>query len=117
MDVRVQFNDFLRRPDDKQPKLAAFLQTPSSFLRSAPTLPSGLHVCVHGAGGPPGSCRGLVWGVYLDGGMSGATVHGNVIGATLHGAVFDNAGGNNSITNNVFVGGAGSSVLTSSTAP
>ena len=71
----------------------------------------GSHVCVHGAGGPPGSCRGLVWGVYLDGGMSGATVHGNVIGATLHGAVFDNAGGNNSITNNVFVGGAGSSVL------
>jgi len=71
----------------------------------------GAHVCVHGEGAPPGSCRGLVWGVYLDGGMSGATVHGNVIGATLHGAVFDNAGGNNTVTNNVLVGGAGSSVL------
>ena len=32
------------------------------------------HVCVHGAPAGPW-CRGLVWGVYLDGGQSGVTVH------------------------------------------
>jgi hypothetical protein len=44
-------------------------------------------------------------------------VHGNEIDASLHGAIFDNAGGNNTHTNNIFyslgtasassVGGAG----------
>ena len=49
-------------------------------------------------------CRGLVWGVYLDGGQSGVTSYGNIIGATLHGAIFDNAGGNNTHVNNIFLG-------------
>ena len=39
-----------------------------------------------------GSCRGLVWGIYLDGGEAGITIYGNIIDASLHGAVFDNAG-------------------------
>ena len=54
----------------------------------------GKTVCVHGHPAGP-TCRGLVWGVYLDGGQSGVTNYGNIIGATLHGAIFDNAGGNN----------------------
>jgi hypothetical protein len=54
---------------------------------------------VHGQ--PATGCRNLVWGVYLDGGESGITVHGNEIDATLHGAIFDNAGGNNTHTNNI----------------
>ena len=54
-------------------------------------------VCVHGQPAGP-TCRGLVWGVYLDGGQAGITIHANIIGATLHGAVFDNAGGNNTQT-------------------
>jgi hypothetical protein len=53
----------------------------------------GQHVCVHGV--PDEGCRRLVWGIYLDGGEAGITIHGNIIGASLHGAVFDNAGGNN----------------------
>jgi hypothetical protein len=58
-------------------------------------------VSVHGD--KPGG-RGLVWGVYLDGGQAGFTIHGNIIGGSLDGSVFDNAGGNNVQTNNVFVG-------------
>ena len=50
----------------------------------------GKTVCVHGKGGT--GCRGLVWGIYLDGGEAGITIHSNIIGASLHGAVFDNAG-------------------------
>ena len=46
-----------------------------------------------------------MWGVYLDGGQSGVTCYGNIIGATLHGAIFDNAGGNNTHVNNIFLGG------------
>ena len=64
----------------------------------------GKHVCVHGV--PDEGCRRLVWGVYLDGGASGATIYGNIIGATLRGAIFDNAGGNNTHENNIFVGEA-----------
>jgi len=67
------------------------------------------HVCVHGV--PDEGCRRLVWGIYLDGGEAGITIHGNIIGASLHGAVFDNAGGNNTQTNNVFVGNADSPIL------
>ena len=44
-----------------------------------------------------------MWGIYLDGGQSGVTSYGNIIGATLHGAIFDNAGGNNTHVNNVFI--------------
>eukprot|EP01052_Picozoa_sp_SAG31_P010196 SAG31_NODE_550_length_14214_cov_3.054269_8_plen_896_part_00 len=76
----------------------------------------GKTVCVHGLPAGP-SCRGLVWGVYLDGGQAGITIHGNVIGATLHGAVFDNAGGNNSQTNNIFVAGPESGILMDFGAP
>jgi len=49
-------------------------------------------------GTPADGCRRLVWGIYLDGGEAGITIHGNIVGATLHGAVFDNAGGNNTQT-------------------
>ena len=45
-----------------------------------------------------------MWGIYLDGGEAGITIHGNIVGASLHGSVFDNAGGNNSQINNIFVG-------------
>jgi hypothetical protein len=48
--------------------------------------------------------RGLVWGVYLDGGQAGISVHDNVIGGTLDGAIFDNAGGNIIATNNILLG-------------
>lgn len=58
-------------------------------------------VCVHGKGGT--DCRDIVWGVYLDGAAAGIDVVGNIIGSTLHGAVFDNAGGNNTQTNNIFL--------------
>jgi hypothetical protein len=63
----------------------------------------GATVCVHGVPRNSPSCRDLIWGIYLDGGQSGVTVFGNIIDATLHGAVFDNAGGNNTIQNNVLV--------------
>jgi hypothetical protein len=64
------------------------------------------NVCVRGISeaGPGKSCRGLVWGIYLDGGESGILVHGNVIEGSSHGAIFDNAGGNNTHMNNVFIG-------------
>jgi hypothetical protein len=75
----------------------------------------GKNVCVHGV--PEVGCRRLVWGVYLDGGEAGITIHGNIIGATLHGAVFDNAGGNNTQTNNVFVAGPESEILMDFGAP
>ena len=65
------------------------------------SIASGKQVSVHGD--RPGG-RGLVWGVYLDGGQAGISVHGNIISGALAGAVFDNAGGNNSQTNNVFLG-------------
>ena len=45
----------------------------------------GKNVCVNGV--PATGCRRLVWGIYLDGGEAGITIHGNIIGATLHGAV------------------------------
>ena len=60
---------------------------------------------------PASGCRGLVWGIYLDGGQSGVTVFGNIIGATLHGAIFDNAGGNNTHENNILLGDESSTVL------
>ena len=69
----------------------------------------GKHVCVHGSPAGPW-CRRLVWGIYLDGGQSGVTVFGNIIGASLHGAIFDNAGGNNTHENNIFLGEAGPDV-------
>lgn len=69
----------------------------------------GAHVCVHGE--PDLGCRRLVWGIYLDGGETGIIIHGNVIGASLHGAVFDNAGGNNTQYNNIFLGGDDSPIL------
>ena len=59
----------------------------------------------------------MVWGIYLDGGEAGITIHGNIIGATLHGAVFDNAGGNNTQTNNIFVAGPDSDILMDFGAP
>ena len=74
--------------------------TSSVFLVRHSLKYSGAHsvqgktVCVHGQPAGP-TCRGLVWGIYLDGGQSGVTNYGNIIGATLHGAIFDNAGGNN----------------------
>ena len=76
----------------------------------------GKTVCVHGEPAGP-TCRGLVWGVYLDGGQAGITIESNIIDATLHGAVFDNAGGNNTQTNNIFVAGPGSPVLMDFGAP
>ena len=75
----------------------------------------GKNVCVHGA--PAKGCRDLVWGIYLDGGQSGVTSFGNIIGATLHGAIFDNAGGNNSHVNNIFLGEPASTVLMDFGAP
>ena len=58
-----------------------------------------------------------MWGIYLDGGEAGITIHGNIIGATLHGAVFDNAGGNNTQTNNIFAAGPDSPILMDFGAP
>ena len=75
----------------------------------------GKSVCVHGV--PASGCRGLVWGIYLDGGQSGVTVFGNIIGATLHGAIFDNAGGNNTHENNILLGDESSTVLMDFGAP
>ena len=69
----------------------------------------GEHVCVHGQPDGPW-CRRLVWGVYLDGGQSGVNVYGNIIGASLHGAIFDNAGGNNTHENNIFLGESGPNI-------
>ena len=46
-----------------------------------------------------------------DGGQAGVQIHGNIIGGSLHGAVFDNAGGNNTQTNNIFLGETVSSTL------
>ena len=63
----------------------------------------GENVCVHGQP-QEGDCRGLTWGIYLDGCQSGVTIFGNIIGASLHGSIFDNAGGNNSHMNNIFLG-------------
>ena len=63
---------------------------------------NGADVCVHGV--PGTGCRDLVWGIYLDGGEAGITIYGNIIDSTLHGAVFDNAGGNNTQINNIFLG-------------
>jgi len=66
---------------------------------------NGKSVCIHGkSSNINGNCRGMIWGIYLDGGQSGILIHGNIIGATLHGAVFDNVGGNNTVTNNILVG-------------
>jgi hypothetical protein len=76
----------------------------------------GKTVCVHGKPAGP-TCRGLVWGVYLDGGQSGVTCYGNIIGATLHGAIFDNAGGNNTHVNNIFLGDGDSPILMDFGAP
>lgn len=73
-------------------------------------------VCVHGQPAGP-SCRGLVWGIYLDGGQSGVTVYGNIIGATLHGAIFDNAGGNNTHENNVLLADSDDPILMDFGAP
>ena len=64
----------------------------------------GRTVCVHGKPSNSPSCRGLVWGIYLDGGQSGVSIFGNIIDCTLHGCIFDNAGGNNTHENNIFVG-------------
>lgn len=75
----------------------------------------GKNVCVHGV--PDAGCRRLVWGIYLDGGEAGITIHGNIIGSTLHGAVFDNAGGNNTQTNNVFLGDASTPIMMDFGAP
>ena len=69
----------------------------------------GEHVCVHGQPDGPW-CRRLVWGFYLDGGQSGVNVYGNIIGASLHGAIFDNAGGNNTHENNIFLGESGPNI-------
>lgn len=74
----------------------------------------GKTVCIRGQGT---SCRGLVWAIYLDGGEAGIDIYGNILGASGHGAVFDNAGGNNSQWNNVFVGEARSQVLMDFGAP
>ena len=76
---------------------------------------NGKDVCVHGV--PDAGCRRLVWGIYLDGGEAGITIHGNIIGATLHGAVFDNAGGNNTQTNNIFLGNADTPIMMDFGAP
>eukprot|EP00040_Diaphanoeca_grandis_P012758 m.64584 g.64584 ORF g.64584 m.64584 type:complete len:851 (+) comp23447_c0_seq2:389-2941(+) len=69
----------------------------------------GQHVCVHGTPAGPW-CRRLVWAIYLDGCQSGVMVYGNIIGASLHGAIFDNAGGNNTHENNIFLGESGPGV-------
>ena len=76
----------------------------------------GKNVCVHGKPAGPW-CRGLVWGIYLDGGQAGVTNFGNIIGATLHGAILDNAGGNNTHVNNIFLGDAESPILMDFGAP
>lgn len=75
----------------------------------------GKHVCVHGA--PVDGCRNLAWGVYLDGQEAGITIYGNIIASSLHGAVFDNAGGNNTQENNVFLADADSPILMDFGAP
>jgi hypothetical protein len=54
---------------------------------------------------------------YLDGGQAGTDTYGNVLGATLHGGVFDNAGGNNTQVNNIFLGEVASAVLMDFGAP
>jgi hypothetical protein len=76
----------------------------------------GKTVCVHGQPAGP-TCRGLVWGMYFDGGQSGITTFGNIVGATLHGGIFDNAGGNNTHTNNVLLGGSEDPILMDFGAP
>lgn len=62
----------------------------------------GKTVCVHGQ--PSEGCRNMVWGLYFDDTNSGNVVDSNYIGATIHGSFLDNLGGNNSHTNNVFIG-------------
>lgn len=75
----------------------------------------GKHVCVHGV--PVDGCRNLVWGVYLDGEEAGINIYGNIISSSLHGAVFDNAGGNNTQVNNIFLADADSPILMNFGAP
>ena len=64
----------------------------------------GKNVCVHGKPAGPW-CRGLVWGIYLDGGDGhggggcGFRIHSNVFDASTAGALMVNGGGNVNFTN------------------
>ena len=71
----------------------------------------GRSVCVHGQSTNPGSCRNHTWAVYLDGVSSGVTVEGNVLDATLQGGIYLHQGCNNTVTNNVLVGGQQSQLM------